>query len=141
MYHGFSKVRTIVRTMVRIMGKSVRTMFVQWPLKVCTILYEPQVVRTMHYTNYTSINKVFPKFLLRSVLTRRKTFDELKNIVMDDNVKLNVNCWCYRCQKMCVRGPRKNQVCELDLGIMGSPCTESHQQSMRPSTKRVLTIL
>jgi hypothetical protein len=127
--------------MVRIMGNSVHTMFVQWPPKVCTILYEPHIVRTMHYTNYTNIYELFPKILLHSVLTRRKTFDELKDIIMDDSVKLNVNCWCYRCQKMCVRGPRENHGCELDLGIMGSPCTESHQQSITSSTKRVLKML
>ena len=54
----------------------------------------------------------------------RKTFDELKDIICNDNVRLKRSCWCFACKKECIRGPRQDTHADLDLGVLGSPCVD-----------------
>ena len=110
-----------VRTMFVQWGKVVRTMFVQCRGKVYTTLYEPNLVRTIIVR---TLYELICLHLLCTYPSCRRTFSELKDMIMDESVQLDFNCWCYRCNKYCKRGPRDGDH-TLDLGLLGTPCTVS----------------
>lgn len=95
-------------------------MFVQYKAKVHTILYElisvrTIIVRTLYDVCSTSHTNHW---------SCRRTFDELKDMIMDDSVVLNMRCWCFRCKTYCIRGPRDGNH-TLELFLLGSPCTDA----------------